>query len=149
MRVSLLQGGLFVSINRSFLHKILDYEDEFFAALMLILEGHSLRTTNALFVESLYGLRRKSVRLRLSKGSSTEVQRSGLEKRRRVLSVVFLVVLPYFKLKLHGIYNKEGEVRLWESLWRSEDQGFDEANFFTGEETIVSRRDNGNHELSV
>ncbi|CAN6915002.1 unnamed protein product [Brassica oleracea] len=38
---------------------------------MLILEGHSLRTTNALFVESLYGLRRKSVRLRLSKGSST------------------------------------------------------------------------------
>ncbi|CAN7086422.1 unnamed protein product [Brassica oleracea var. botrytis] len=57
----------------SFLHKILDYEDEFFAALMLILEGHSLRTTNALFVESLYGLRRKPVRLRLSKGSSTEV----------------------------------------------------------------------------
>ncbi|CAN6915000.1 unnamed protein product [Brassica oleracea] len=41
------------------------------------------------------------------------------------------------------------EVRLWESLWGSEDQGFDEANFFTGEETIVSRRDNGNHELSV
>ena len=38
---------------------------------------------------------------------------------------------------------------LWESLWGSEDQGFDEANFFTGEETIVSRRDNGNHELSV
>ncbi|KAG2248552.1 hypothetical protein Bca52824_088180 [Brassica carinata] len=89
---------------------------------MLILEGHSLRTT---------------------------IQRSGLEKRRRVLSVVFLVVLPYFKLKLHGIYNKEREVRLWESLWGSEDQGFDEANFFTGEETIVSRRDNGNHELSV
>ncbi|KAF2584633.1 hypothetical protein F2Q70_00035136 [Brassica cretica] len=59
------------------------------------------------------------------------------------------VVLPYFKLKLHGIYNKEREVRLWESLWGSEDQGFDEANFFTGEETIVSRRDNGNHELSV
>ncbi|CAN6932512.1 unnamed protein product [Brassica oleracea] len=49
------------------------YEDEFFAALMLILEGHSLRTTYALFVESLYGLRRKPVRLRLSKGSSTEV----------------------------------------------------------------------------
>ncbi|KAF3529861.1 hypothetical protein DY000_02038456 [Brassica cretica] len=125
MRVSLLQGGLFVSINRSFLHKILDYEDEFFAALMLILEGHSLRTTNALFVESLYGLRRKSVRLRLSK-----------------------VCLSIKSIKLVPL-SLEREVRLWESLWRSEDQGFDEANFFTGEETIVSRRDNGNHELSV
>lgn len=33
------------ALRRSFLHKILDYEDEFFASLMLILEGHSLRTT--------------------------------------------------------------------------------------------------------
>ncbi|CAG7905558.1 unnamed protein product, partial [Brassica rapa] len=128
-----------------FLHKILDYEDEFFAALMLILEGHSLRTTDALFAESLYGLRRKSVRLRLSKGSSKEVQRSTLEKRQRVLSVVFLVVLPYFKSKSHGISNKEREARLWESLWGSKNQGFDEANFFTGEETVVLRGDSGNH----
>ena len=50
---------------------------------------------------------------------------------------------------MHGIYNKEKEARLWESLWGSEDQGFDEANFFTGEEIVVSRRDNGNHELYV
>ncbi|XP_009112768.1 peroxisome biogenesis protein 12 [Brassica rapa] len=112
---------------------------------MLILEGHSLRTTDALFAESLYGLRRKSVRLRLSKGSSKEVQRSTLEKRQRVLSVVFLVVLPYFKSKSHGISNKEREARLWESLWGSKNQGFDEANFFTGEETVVLRGDSGNH----
>ncbi|WZZ70991.1 peroxisome biogenesis protein 12-like [Brassica napus] len=149
MQVSLLQGDLFVSIHRSFLHKILDYEDEFFAALMLILEGHSLRTTYVLFAESLYGLRRKSVRLRLRKGSSKEVQRFGLEKRQRVLSVFFLVVLQYFISKLHGIYNKEREAMLWESLWGSEDQGFDEANFFTGEETVVSRGDSGNHALSL
>ncbi|CAF1959196.1 unnamed protein product [Brassica oleracea] len=135
--------------RRSFLHKILDYEDEFFAALMLILEGHSLRTTYVLFAESLYGLRRKSVRLRLRKGSSKEVQRFGLEKRQRVLSVFFLVVLQYFISKLHGIYNKEREAMLWESLWGSEDQGFDEANFFTGEETVVSRGDSGNHALSL
>ncbi|KAG2272857.1 hypothetical protein Bca52824_067412 [Brassica carinata] len=103
------------------------YEDEFFASLMLILEGHSLRTTDASFAESLYGLKRKSVRLRLrlSKGS-------GLEKRQRILSVVFLVVLPYFKSKLHGKYNKEREARLRESIWGEEDQGFDEADFFTG-----------------
>jgi len=46
---------------------------------------------DVLFAESLYGLRRKSVRLRLRKGSSKEVQRFGLEKRQRVLSVFFLV----------------------------------------------------------
>nr|VDC73334.1 unnamed protein product [Brassica rapa] len=56
--------GVF-ALRRSFLHRILDYEDEFFAALMLVLEGHSLRTTDASFAESLYGLKRKSVRLRL------------------------------------------------------------------------------------
>ncbi|KAG5399215.1 hypothetical protein IGI04_021029 [Brassica rapa subsp. trilocularis] len=135
--------GVF-ALRRSFLHRILDYEDEFFAALMLILEGHSLRTTDASFAESLYGLKRKSVRLRLRlcKGS-------GLEKRQRILSVVFLVVLPYFKSKLHGIYNKEREARLRESLWGAEDQGFDEADFFTGEEPVVSRGDSGDQELSV
>ncbi|XP_013599346.1 PREDICTED: uncharacterized protein LOC106307054 isoform X1 [Brassica oleracea var. oleracea] len=39
---------------------------------------------DVLFAESLYGLRRKSIRLRLRKGSSKEVQRFGLEKRQRV-----------------------------------------------------------------
>ncbi|CAA7041135.1 unnamed protein product [Microthlaspi erraticum] len=146
--------GVF-ALRRSFLHKILDYEDEFFASLMLVLEGHSLRTTDASFAESLYGLRRKSVRLRLRRdggsrtGLSEEVQHSGLEKRQRVLSVVFLVVLPYFKSKLHAIYNKEREARLRESLWGNEDQGFDEADFFTGEESIVTREPSGNQELTV
>ncbi|KAF8107718.1 hypothetical protein N665_0118s0081 [Sinapis alba] len=140
--------GVF-ALRRSFLHKILDYEDEFYAALMLILEGHSLRTTDASFAESLYGLNRKSVRLRLKKGSNEEVQHSGLEKRQRILSLVFLVVLPYFKSKLHAVYNKEREARLRESLWGTDDQGFDEADFFTGEEPVVSRGDSGNQELSV
>ncbi|CDY42925.1 BnaC05g47260D [Brassica napus] len=94
LRASLTYSLGVFALRRSFLHRILDYEDEFFASLMLVLEGHSLRTTDASFAESLYGLRRKSVRLRLSKGSGEEVQRSGLEKRQRILSVVFLVVLP-------------------------------------------------------
>ncbi|KAF2559593.1 hypothetical protein F2Q68_00018317 [Brassica cretica] len=135
--------GVF-ALRRSFLHRILDYEDEFFASLILVLEGHSLRTTDASFAESLYGLKRKSVRLRLrlSKGS-------GLEKRQRILSVVFLVVLPSFKSKLHAIYNKEREARLRESLWGAEEQGFDEDYLFSGEEPVVSRGDSGNQELSV
>lgn len=33
------------ALRRPFIHKILDYEDEFFALLMLVLETHSLRTT--------------------------------------------------------------------------------------------------------
>ncbi|KAM6596558.1 hypothetical protein CsatA_007082 [Cannabis sativa] len=34
-----------LAFRRPFLHKVLDYEDEFFALLMLVLETHSLRTT--------------------------------------------------------------------------------------------------------
>ncbi|GJN20819.1 hypothetical protein PR202_gb08242 [Eleusine coracana subsp. coracana] len=33
------------ALRRSFLHKVLDYEDEFFTLLMSVLESHSLRTT--------------------------------------------------------------------------------------------------------
>lgn len=34
-----------LALRRPFIHKVLDYEDEFFALLMLVLETHSLRTT--------------------------------------------------------------------------------------------------------
>lgn len=34
-----------LALRRPFLHKVLDYEDEFFALLTLVLETHSLRTT--------------------------------------------------------------------------------------------------------
>jgi hypothetical protein len=34
-----------LALRRPFLHRVLDYEDEFFALLMLVLETHSLRTT--------------------------------------------------------------------------------------------------------
>lgn len=33
------------ALRRPLLHKVLDYEDEFFALLMAVLESHSLRTT--------------------------------------------------------------------------------------------------------
>lgn len=79
----------------------MDYEDEFYALLMLVLEMHSLRTTDASFAESLYGLRRRTVKFKLSKKDpikkhviSTDANRhSSLEKRQKVLSVVFLVKL--------------------------------------------------------
>lgn len=37
-----------LALRRPLLHKVLDYEDEFFALLMLVLETHSLRTTGFL-----------------------------------------------------------------------------------------------------
>lgn len=48
-----------MALRRPILHKVLDYEDEFFALLMLVLETHSMRTTGNLsafltFVRSAY-----------------------------------------------------------------------------------------------
>ncbi|KAJ4720870.1 Peroxisome biogenesis protein 12 [Melia azedarach] len=134
-----------LALRRPFLHKVLDYEDEFFALLMLILETHSLRNTDASFSESLYGLRRRAVRIRAKKDdaglkSGDGIHHSGLEKHQRVLSVVFMVVLPYFKSKLHSVYNKEREARLQASLWGPGDERFDEADYFDEVgDSLVSR----------
>ncbi|KAF5948175.1 hypothetical protein HYC85_014132 [Camellia sinensis] len=122
---------------RPFLHKVLDYEDEFFALLMLVLETHSLRTTDASFAESLYGLRRRAVKIRVKKDNprsdvGDRIHHSGLEKHQKVLSVVFMVVLPYFKSKLHSIYNKEREARLRTSLWGDGDERLDDADYLDG-----------------
>ncbi|XP_020579009.1 peroxisome biogenesis protein 12 [Phalaenopsis equestris] len=124
-----------LALRRPFLHKILDFDDEFFALLMMVLESHSLRTTDASFSESLYGLRRRSIKLALNKNSSNmdsndNLHHSCLGRRQKVLSVVFLVVLPYFKSKLHSIYNKEREARLQESLWGHDDGRPDEVDIF-------------------
>jgi hypothetical protein len=40
------------------LHRVLDFEDEVLAALMLLIDWHSLSTCDATFAEGLYGLRR-------------------------------------------------------------------------------------------
>lgn len=48
-------------------------------------------------------------------------------------------MLPYFKLKLHSIYNKEREARLQASLWGNEDGRFDNLEYFDGvEDSVVS-----------
>ncbi|KDO45425.1 hypothetical protein CISIN_1g0162131mg, partial [Citrus sinensis] len=143
-----------LALRRPFLHKVLDYEDEFFALLMLILETHSLRNTDASFSESLYGLRRRSVRIRAKKDdtrlkSSDGIHHSGLEKRQRVLSVVFMVVLPYFKSKLHSVYNKEREARLQASLWGPTDERFDDVDYFGGGGNPLFSRGGTDAETSV
>lgn len=65
--------------------------------------------TDASFSESLYGLRRRAAKIRTKQAdvqskSSDGIQHSSLQKRQRVLSVVFLVVLhlffPFFLIKM-------------------------------------------------
>ncbi|CAK7341157.1 unnamed protein product [Dovyalis caffra] len=143
LRAALTYSIGVMALRRPFLHKVLDYEDEFFSLLMLVLETHSLRTTDASFAESLYGLRRRAVKIRVKKddarpNSGGGIQQSGLEKRQRILSVVFLVVLPYFKSKLHSIYNKEREARLQASLWGNSDVTVEDAEYFRGGRLLFS-----------
>ncbi|XP_059665717.1 peroxisome biogenesis protein 12 [Cornus florida] len=126
-----------LALRRPVLHRVLDYEDEFFALLMLILETHSLRTTDASFSESLYGLRRRAVKIRVKMDSTRpdlgdRIHHSGLEKHQKVLSVVFMVVLPYFRSKLHSIFNREREATLQASLWGHDDERFDDADYLGG-----------------
>lgn len=124
-----------LALRRPFIHKILDFDDEFFAMLMMVLESHSLRTNDASFSESLYGLRRRaSIALvpninASNDDSNDNLHRSCLARRQKVLSVVFLVVLPYFKSKLHSIHNKEREARLQESLWGHDDGRMDNIDY--------------------
>ncbi|KAK3012009.1 hypothetical protein RJ639_011140 [Escallonia herrerae] len=137
LRAALTYSLGVLALRRPFLHEVLDYEDEFFALLMLVLETHSLRTTDASFSESLYGLRRRSVTIRIKKENSRswagdKIHHSGLQKHQKVLSVVFLVVLPYFKSKLHTIYNKEREATLQASLWGNSDERFDDTDYSGG-----------------
>ncbi|KAL4352306.1 hypothetical protein GQ457_06G018490 [Hibiscus cannabinus] len=145
LRAALTYSIGVLALRRPILHKVLDYEDEFFAMLMLVLETHSLRTTDASFAESLYGLRRRAAKIRTKQAdirskTSDGIQHSSLEKRQRVLSVVFLVVLPYLKSKLHSIYNKEREARLQASLWGPGDERFEDVDYFVeGEDSIASR----------
>lgn len=127
-----LRGALTYSIGvlalrRPFLHKLLDFEDESFALLMLVLESHTLRTTDASFSESLYGLRRRpaNITVNINKDDAAP-STASLRRRQKLLSVVFLVVLPYLKSKLHSIYNKDREARLRATLWGDENQGFED-----------------------
>ncbi|CAH9068886.1 unnamed protein product [Cuscuta europaea] len=133
LRAALSYSFGVLALRRPFLHKVLDFEDELFAFLMLVLETHSLRTTDASFAESLYGLRRRGVNIQITNDkkrleSSDGSHHSGLEKHQKILSVAFLVILPYLRSKLHAVYNKEREVALQASLWGEGDDRFTNTN---------------------
>ncbi|GMN25764.1 hypothetical protein TIFTF001_001063 [Ficus carica] len=122
LRAALTYSVGVLALRRPFLHKVLDFEDEFFAMLMLVLETHSLRTTGG------------------------EVNHSGLEKRQKVLSVV---ILPYLKSKLHSVYNREREARLQASLWGHDDERFNDVDIIGREEDSLIPRGSSDAASSV
>ncbi|KAK2405706.1 peroxisome biogenesis protein [Trifolium repens] len=125
LRAALTYSIGVLALRRPFLHKLLDYEDESFSLLMLVLEAHSLRTTDASFSESLYGLRRRPANLKINNNDDATTTTSQLRRRQKLLSLLFLVVLPYLKSKLHSIYNKEREARIQATLWGDENESYD------------------------
>jgi hypothetical protein len=54
LRAALSYSVGVLALRRPFLHRFLDYEDESFAFLMLLLESHSLRTTGLSSTQSLF-----------------------------------------------------------------------------------------------
>lgn len=59
------------------------------------------------------------------------------------------MVLPYFKSKLHSIYNKEREARLQASLWGHGEDSLDNLDYITGGEDVVVSTGTSNADRSI
>ncbi|KAG0586375.1 hypothetical protein KC19_2G085800 [Ceratodon purpureus] len=124
LRAALLYFLGVMAQRRPVLHRVLDYSDEGYAALMLLLELHSLKTSDASFSESLYGLRRTAADTPATDAlPQQEVAQAGspgprpLTSKQRALSVLFLVGLPYLKYKLEAAVNAQRGNALQAALW--------------------------------
>ncbi|KAL3702314.1 hypothetical protein R1sor_020336 [Riccia sorocarpa] len=128
LRAALLYSLGVMAQRRPIIHKVLDYSDEAFSALMLLLEAHSLRISDASFAEALYGLRRRSA-VPTSESpavsnnrSNTEPGRLGAISRHQInLSVLFLVGLPYLRSKMEAVYNAQRGGALQAAFWGTGD----------------------------
>ena len=72
--------------RRHYFHRVLNYEDEVFALITLLLDRQSLANGSASFADSLYGLRRAP----FSADSAGEKQQP-LTKRQRMTALLCLV----------------------------------------------------------
>lgn len=112
LRAAVLYALGVLAQRRPILHRVLDHSDEALALLMLVLEAHSLRSTDASFAESLYGLRRRPVKV-ATQGPGKVL----LTRRQRGLSLLFLVGLPYLKSKIQAVYEAHRGRMLHSALW--------------------------------
>lgn len=121
LRAALLYFLGVMAQRRPVLHRVLDYSDEGYAALMLLLEFHSLKTADASFSESLYGLRRTTADIPATDAlPQQELAQAGsrpLSGKQRTLSLLFLVGLPYLKYKLEAAVNAQRGNALQAALW--------------------------------
>lgn len=85
---------------------LFQYSDEIYAILDLILQNHFLAKTYGSFSENFYGMRRVPL-----KGSGDPS--SGLRKIHHLKSLIFLVLVPYLKLKLDNLFGR------WKEATRS------------------------------
>lgn len=97
--------------NPRYLLRFVNKFDEFYALLMLGVEGHYLRVWGSSFAENFYGLRRRR-RPGLSRAAgATSLSMAKSERLRKVeirLSLLFLVGLPYVGAKLEDLWERNG-----------------------------------------
>jgi hypothetical protein len=72
--------------SRSWVLRLLNYEDEVFALVSVLLERHSLFTMHATFAESLYGLKRQPVTPRTSPAAAAAAAAPGASSALGLLS---------------------------------------------------------------
>mmetsp|Transcript_21017 Transcript_21017/g.37521 ORF Transcript_21017/g.37521 Transcript_21017/m.37521 type:complete len:366 (-) Transcript_21017:533-1630(-) len=75
---------------------ILRYEDEILSLVMLGLDGLSIRSSNATFAQSFYGIKIKS-----------PTGKARLSKNEKLKVLVIYVLLPYIRLKLDKLYQHQ------------------------------------------
>ncbi|CAI5529272.1 unnamed protein product [Closterium sp. Naga37s-1] len=135
--------GQVLAQHRPSLHSLLDHSDELSAAALLLLEWHSLKTHGASFGESMYGLRRIStaphcpspsqaaLRTEAAAGRAEGAGRGesatggqeggsasyGMSRKQGALSLLFLVLLPYLRAKLHALFAARQRQRQARALW--------------------------------
>ncbi len=106
--------------RRSWVQRLLTYEDEVCLLVSLLLDRQSLRSMDGTFAESLYGLKREATRNSShSSGSKSSSSRQAaaaalgvseqprrLTRRQVWLALACETLLPYLGSKLDQLYNK-------------------------------------------
>ncbi|WIA17383.1 hypothetical protein OEZ85_014241 [Tetradesmus obliquus] len=105
--------------SRSWVLRLLSYEDEVFALVSLLLERHSLSTMHATFAESLYGLKRQPAPPKVqpaAAGSAAAAAGSGassalglLSRKQQYQALLCEVLLPYLKSKADHLYARHAQ----------------------------------------
>ncbi|EFJ53139.1 hypothetical protein VOLCADRAFT_127336 [Volvox carteri f. nagariensis] len=87
------------SQRHPWVYRLLNYDDEVFALLTLVLDGHSLLSSDSTFSDSLYGLKLQPLR-------PGQNGRERLTRRQRWLVLACKVLLPYLKSKADKVIRR-------------------------------------------